>query len=67
MLKSLAKDKHSSLFVWNISDEEKRFYNIYSLFLANRTGHSRHQYRKTTVLSCHRSLIDTSGEKLNNI
>ncbi len=29
----------------------------------NRTAHIRHQWRKTTVLSCHRCLINTGVEK----
>jgi len=33
----------------------------------NRTGHIRHQCRTTTVLSCHRCLIKTGVEKMNNI
>jgi hypothetical protein len=33
----------------------------------NRTGHIRHQCRKTTVLSCHICLINTGVEKMNTI
>jgi len=33
----------------------------------NRTTHMRHQCRKTTALSCHRCLINTGVEKMNNI
>jgi len=33
----------------------------------NRTEHIRHQCRKTTVLSCHRHLINTTVEKMNYI
>jgi hypothetical protein len=33
----------------------------------NRTAHIRHQCRKTTVLSCHRCLISSGVEKMNNI
>jgi hypothetical protein len=36
-------------------------------FCDNRTGHIRHKCRKTTVLSCHRCLINTCFEKMNNI
>jgi hypothetical protein len=32
---------------------------------ANRRAHNRHQCRETTVLSCHRCLIDTGVEKMN--
>ncbi len=35
--------------------------------LLNRTAHIRHQCRKTIVLSCHRCLINTGVEKMNNI
>ncbi len=34
---------------------------------SNRTVRIRHQCRKTTVLSCHRCLINTGVEKINNI
>ncbi len=34
---------------------------------ANRTARIRHQCRKTTALSCHRSLINTGVEKMNCI
>ncbi len=34
---------------------------------ANRRAHIRHQCRKTTVLSCHRCLINTGVEKMNYI
>jgi len=34
---------------------------------SNKTSHIRHQCRKTTVLSCHRFLINTGVEKINNI
>jgi hypothetical protein len=34
-------------------------------FDQNRTAHIRHQSRKTTVLSCHRYLINTGVEKMN--
>ncbi len=33
----------------------------------NRRAHIRHQCRKATVLSCHRCLINTGVEKMNNI
>ncbi len=33
----------------------------------NRRAHIRHQCIKTTVLSCHRCLINTGIDKLNNI
>ncbi len=33
----------------------------------NRTTHIRHQCRKTAVLSCHRFIIKTGAEKMNNI
>ncbi len=33
----------------------------------NRTVHIRHQCRKTTVLGCHRCLINTGVEKMNYI
>ncbi len=32
-----------------------------------RTAHIRCQWRKTTILSCHRCLINTGVEKMNNI
>jgi hypothetical protein len=32
----------------------------------NRTSCIRQQFRKTTVLSCHRCLINTGVEKMNN-
>jgi hypothetical protein len=38
-----------------------------SKLLAIRTAHIRHQFRKTTVLSRHRCLINTGVEKMNNI
>ncbi len=34
---------------------------------SNRTTHVRHLCRKTTFLSCHRCLINTGVEKVNNI
>jgi hypothetical protein len=34
---------------------------------STRTVHIRHQCRKTIVLSCHRSLINTGVEKINYI
>jgi len=34
---------------------------------ANRTAHIIHLCRKTTVLSCHRHLINSGVEKMNNI
>ncbi len=33
----------------------------------NGTAHIRHQCRKTAILSCHRFLINSSVEKMNNI
>jgi hypothetical protein len=33
----------------------------------NRTARIRHQLRQTTALSCHRCLINTGVEKMNNI
>ena len=36
-------------------------------FWANRTAHIRHQCMKTTVLSCHRWVVNTGVEKINNI
>ncbi len=33
--------------------------------LGNRTAHIRHQCRKTTLLSCHRCLINTGVEKMS--
>ncbi len=33
----------------------------------NRTANIRHQCRKITLLSCHRCLINTGVEKMNNI
>jgi hypothetical protein len=33
----------------------------------NRTARIGHQCRKTTVLSCHRCLINTGFEKMNSI
>ena len=33
----------------------------------NRAAHIRHQCRKTTVLSCHRCLINTGVKKMNYI
>ncbi len=41
--------------------------NIILLIVDNGTSHIRHQCRKTTVLSCHRCLINTGVEKMNNI
>jgi len=41
--------------------------NILKIQMANRTVHIRHQFRKTTVLSCHRCLINTGAERVNNI
>jgi hypothetical protein len=38
-----------------------------SWFTPNRTEHIRHQFRKTTGLSCHRCLINTAVEKMNSI
>jgi len=34
---------------------------------SNRTACIKHQCRKTTVLSCHRCLINTGVEKMKNI
>ncbi len=39
----------------------------FACFFANRTAHIRHQCMKTTVFSCHRCLIYTVVEKMNNI
>ncbi len=36
-------------------------------FEHNRTARIRHKCRKTTVLSCHRCLINTGVEKMNYI
>ncbi len=33
----------------------------------NRTAHIRHHCGKTAILSCHRCLINTGVEKMNNI
>jgi hypothetical protein len=33
----------------------------------NGTPHIRHQCRKTVVLSCHRCLLNSGVEKMNNI
>jgi hypothetical protein len=33
----------------------------------NGTVHNRHQCRETTVLGCHRCLINTGVENINNI
>jgi len=33
----------------------------------DKTGHVRHQFRKTTALSCHICLINTGVEKMNYI
>jgi hypothetical protein len=38
-----------------------------NVLYSNKTSHIRHQCRKTTVLSCHRFLINTGVEKINNI
>jgi hypothetical protein len=35
------------------------------LLFINRTAHIRRQCRKTTVLSCHRCLINSGVEKMN--
>jgi hypothetical protein len=37
------------------------------IYIFNRAAHSRQQCRKTIVLSCHRCLINTGVEKMNNI
>ncbi len=58
-LKSPARRKHSSLFV---SDKESGLTTI-----LNRTAHTRHLCRKTTVINCHRYLMNTGAEKMNNI
>jgi hypothetical protein len=34
---------------------------------SNRRAHIRHQCKKTTVLSCHRCLINSGVEKMNYI
>jgi hypothetical protein len=33
----------------------------------NRTVHIRHQWKKATVLSCHRCLINTGVEKMKDL
>ncbi len=50
------------------------FYILYFLrlfwlynYTPNRPMHIRHQCRETTVFSCHRCLINTGAEKMNNI
>ena len=40
---------------------------IKNIFAKNRTACIRHQCKKTTVLSCHRCIINTGVEKMNNI
>ncbi len=44
------------------TQHEQQCYNV----CRNGTVHIRHQCRKTTVLSCHRCLINTGVEKMNN-
>jgi hypothetical protein len=41
--------------------------SFYFPYESNRTARIRHQWWKTAVLGCHRCLIDTGVEKLNNI
>ncbi len=43
------------------------FFNSFFIWLSkfNRTAHIRHQCKKTTVLSCHRCLINTGVGKMN--
>ncbi len=43
------------------------YYYQWYLTWFNRTALTRYQGRKTTVLSCHRCLISTGVEKMNNI
>ncbi len=45
------------------------FYKTCSVFtnFVNRAPHIRHQCRKKTVFSCHRCLINSGVEKMNNI
>jgi hypothetical protein len=38
-----------------------------SVIMLNSTAHIRHQSRKATALSCHRCLINTGVEVMNNI
>ncbi len=48
----------------NTALQQLKQQNVSSL---SRRAHIRHQCRKTTVLSCHRCLINTGVEKMNNI
>ncbi len=48
--------------VSSLDEEETEDYKPF-----NRTACIRHQCRKTTVSRCHRCLINTGVEKINNI
>ncbi len=43
------------------------YLNVGQAPLTNRTAHIRHLCGITTVLSCHRCLVNTGVEKMNNI
>ncbi len=54
-----------SLFSFIYNNTSLIYVNSFVAF--NRTERIRHQSRKTTVLNCHRCLINTGVEKKNNI
>jgi hypothetical protein len=64
-----------SLFDMGLTKAEGQSYSalneqqiiLLSLITYNRTAHIIDQCRKTTVLACHRSKINTGVEKMNNI
>ncbi len=72
MAESLPVDCHSrgviynsNLFIVQVIGVAKE--SMLGSAIGNRRAHIRHQWRKTTVLSCHRCLINTDVEKMYDI
>jgi hypothetical protein len=63
----LSRDNLSQDSQWSVRFADGMYNKSGKLCCNNRTAHIRHQKRKTTVLSCHRCLINTDVAKLNNI
>jgi hypothetical protein len=75
--------KHVTIIIYNHSDNGLHYKQVKSIIYtsssitlalaftnikaANKTAHISHLCRKTTALRCHRCLINTGVEKMNNI
>jgi hypothetical protein len=59
---------HTYIFTMFYSSDKEVWLLIYAGRIAiHRIAHIRHKCRKTTVSSCHRCLIKTGVEKMNDI